>query len=69
MYWVYTLDDLKTKTRLFLSDKQAQAAQDFQNLALVARQLFGGKSDKPTEEIEVPKNIHEMKSAFNKVFG
>lgn len=67
IYWKYTRSDIKVKLRLYLGQKQAEAVQQYENLALIANQLFG--DGKKHSENVVPKTEAEMVAAFGAVFG
>ncbi|MDB2579626.1 hypothetical protein N9Y00_11510 [Tateyamaria sp.] len=69
LFWRFTRNDLSIKIRLYLGQKQAEALQDFQNIALVASQLFGGKKNEEAKKVETPQTEGEMLSAFANVFG
>lgn len=69
LFWRFTRNDLSVKLRLYLGQKQAEAIQDFQNISLVASQLFGGKKKEEAKDVEVPQTEGEMLSAFANVFG
>lgn len=69
LFWRYTHQDLTTRLRLFLGEKQAEAIQAYQSLALVAGQIFGSEKKGSKPEAEVPQTAAELQVAFNAVFG
>lgn len=65
LVWKYSATDLKVKVRVKLGSKQAEILQNYQTLALIISQAFGGtkKSD------NVPKSKQELEAALNSVLG
>jgi hypothetical protein len=66
LYWSITYRDVKTKVKITLGQKQAEAMQEYQNIAHIVGKAFGG-DDKPKGE--TPSNFAEAQSQFNKVLG
>jgi hypothetical protein len=68
-----TYDDIKTRIKLYLGERQALIVQEFQTLSEVVKLAFGGdeKSKKEAERAKIPqpKSMAEMRGMFNKVFG
>lgn len=56
--------------RLYLGEKQAEAIQGYQNLTLVAGQIFGSeKKGKPGDvKAEEPQTAEELQAAFSSIF-
>ena len=54
------------KLRLYAGYRQALIVQDFQVLATVVSQAFGGSKK---QEVFEPKNREELELAFGRVFG
>lgn len=70
LYWKYTRNDFKVKLRLYLGCSQARIVQDYQSLAKVVSEAFGGSTQsKVDENTLVPKTKEEMQAAFKGVFG
>lgn len=68
IYWRVTYEDLKTKLKLFIADKQYSFAQDFQVISQVVAAAFGG-GKKANENVVAPKTGAEAVSTFNKMFN
>ena len=66
IYWRCSIKDIRVKLRLYLGHQQALIVQNFQSMATIVSQAFGGKKkDKPVE----PKSQAELELAFRSVFG
>ena len=65
IYWRCTLNDIKVKLRLYLGSRQASFYQDFQTIAMIVSQAFGGKK----KDVAKPQTVDELKSAFGSIFG
>jgi hypothetical protein len=63
--WSVTLDDIKYKLKIKVGLEQAKIFQDYQTMAAILSQAFGGKS----KEVEPPKTKQEALSQFNSLFG
>jgi len=68
IYWRCTVKDIKVKMRLYLGRHQALIVQDFQNLATIVSQAFGGKKSSADNAVK-PQSADELKAAFGSVFG
>jgi len=66
IYWRYTLNDIKVKLRLYVGHTQASIVQDFQTMAIIVSQAFGGGKKK---EVYEPKTKADLELAFGSVFG
>jgi hypothetical protein len=53
------------KLRLYVGHRQALIVQDFQVMATILNQAFGGKK----KEVAQPKTKAELELAFGSVFG
>lgn len=65
LIWKYSLFDIKTAASIRLGSEQASYLQNYQTLALIISQAFGGskKSD------NVPKTKQQLESALHSVLG
>lgn len=63
--WKYSFRDIETKLKLRLGETQAKIAQDYEVLATILSQAFGGGSNKP----KVPETADEAMAQFKAVFG
>ena len=54
------------KLRLYLSARQATFYQDFQTIAIIVRQAFGGSEAK---NVAAPSTKEELQAAFGSMFG
>ncbi|HYG34258.1 MAG TPA: hypothetical protein VEC99_05715 [Clostridia bacterium] len=73
MFWEISYEDIKTRVRLYMGERQALISQEFQTLAQVVKMAFGSdeKAKKEAElaNIPKPKSAGELRHHFNKVFG
>ena len=67
IYWRFTLNDIKMKLRLHMGHHQALIVQEFQTIASIVGQAFGGKSNKA--KVVQPSSAEELQAAFGSVFG
>ncbi len=67
IYWRCSLKDIRVKLRLYLGHQQALIVQNFQSLATIVSQAFGGK--KKNDDVVVPQSKDELEIAFRSVFG
>lgn len=52
--------------RLHLGREQALIVQNFQTIAMIVSQAFGGKKKK---DVAVPKTKEELETSFKSIFG
>jgi hypothetical protein len=71
IFWDITYDDLKTKAKLYIGEKQALITQQFQTFFKVAELALGEgeKGEDPNVNMMKPKSAEELKNAMAKVFG
>jgi hypothetical protein len=67
IYWRCSLNDIRVKLRLYIGYEQSQVFQQFQTMALLLSQAFGGK--KKDKEVAQPKTKDELELAFRSVFS
>lgn len=67
IYWRFTLNDIKVKLRLHLGHQQALVIQEYQTIAMIVGQAFGGKKNK--SNVVKPETAEELNAAFGSVFG
>lgn len=68
VYWKYTFNDIRVAIRLYLGRKQASFVQDFDTMATIVSQAFGGggkkKSGGKDGSKKQVKSKAEMRAAF-----
>lgn len=70
VYWKYTLNDIRVATRLHLGRQQALIVQDFDTMATLLSQAFGGKKGKKKGgQMAKAKSKAEMQNALKGLFG
>lgn len=70
MFWKYTLNDIRVKLRLYLGEKQSEAVQNYESLALVASEIFGGKKGaRPQGDRKVAQTEAEIMAGMKDIFG
>lgn len=59
--WEYSLDDMRVRIRLKIGEQQAKVHQDYQTLALIVSEAFGGKkSETPQTATDAIANFHAL---------
>jgi hypothetical protein len=59
--WEYSLDDMRVRIRLKIGEQQAKVHQDYQTLALIVSEAFGGKkSDTPQTATDAIANFQAL---------
>ena len=66
IYWRCTLNDIRVKLRLYIGYEQSLIFQQYQTMALILSQAFGGEKKKQVHE---PKTKDELEMAFRSVFA
>ncbi|HQT79057.1 MAG TPA: hypothetical protein PLD10_18545 [Rhodopila sp.] len=65
--------DVETRTRLKVGFQQSRIVQDYQTLASIASQIFGGNKQQTPSHVPSdamrPQTVDELKHAFNQVLG
>lgn len=69
VYWKYTLNDIRVAIRLHLGRQQALIVQDFDTMATLLSQAFGGKKSKKGGAKKVAKSKADMQQAMKGMFG
>lgn len=70
MFWKYTLNDIRVKLRLYLGEKQSEAVQNYESLALIASEIFGGKKGTtPKGGLKVAQTEAEIMAGMKDIFG
>lgn len=69
MYWSHSLNDLKTLVRIKGREQSALVYQNFENLRLVASEIFGKAPEKGTPNEGTVGSWEELVSAFRSVGG
>lgn len=65
MFWVLTLNDIKTKIRLRIGHETAIAVQTFKSLVKVVSLAFGSEKKRPP----LVKDESDLKAKFGAMFG
>jgi hypothetical protein len=60
--WEYSLDDMRVRIRLKIGEQQAKVHQDYQTLALIVSEAFGGKKS------ETPQTATDAVANFQALF-
>lgn len=66
VYWSHSLEDLRTLVGLRIQYEIAQANQGYENLVLVAQQVFG-KAESGDEDVEVIEDFGQLARAFEQM--
>ncbi len=70
VFWAHTLNDIRTKIRLYVGAKHAELLQHFCSMQLLMSKAFGGESD-PAEQpgISKPQSLAELRQAMKLTMG
>ena len=67
IYWRCTLNDIRVKLRLYIGHEQSLIFQQYQTMALILSQAFGG--EKKNKDVVKPATKDELEMAFRSVFS
>lgn len=69
MFWQYTPEDITLRLRVYLGEKQAEAVQNFESLALIAGRIFGSNKNKSKGSEQLVSTKEGMKAAAKELFS
>ena len=68
LFWQITYDDIRTKIRIYVGQKQSHYLQEFQIFTKVVSMAFGGEKNKTNTE-DVPKNLNDARMKLKRMMG